>query len=137
MPSPRYPRPGETRSSLCVAGPSYHAVERMRDEFGEYSRESRVFRCARAHAGMADGSHSRESSNAVNPPLRNLATEGSVSILRAIGRATMARTISVGRAVSVAPGWLLGGRFDTGFLLGIPTLAICSGAIVLADERFF
>ena len=49
----------------------------------------------------------------------------------------MARTISVGRAVSVAPGWLLGGRFDTGFLLGIPTLAICSGAIVLADERFF
>lgn len=49
----------------------------------------------------------------------------------------MARTISVRRAASVTPGWLLGGRFDAGFLFGIPTLAICSGAMVLVDERFF
>jgi hypothetical protein len=95
------------------------------------------FRCSRAHAGTLDGSHSSESSNAVNPRARNLATVSSVSILRAFGRAAMARTISVGRAASVGPGWLLGGRFDAGFLLGIPTLAIGSGAMVLADERFF
>jgi hypothetical protein len=66
-----------------------------------------------------------------------LETVGYVSILRAFGRATVARTISIARAAPVAAGWLLSGRFDAGFLLGIPTLAICSGAVVLADERFF
>jgi len=48
----------------------------------------------------------------------------------------MARALSVGRTASPASGWLLGGRFDAGFILGIPSLAILSGTVVLADRRF-
>jgi len=48
----------------------------------------------------------------------------------------MTRAVSVRRSLAPAAGWLLGGRFDAGFLLGIPSLAILSGAVALADRRF-
>ena len=48
----------------------------------------------------------------------------------------MTRAVSFGRAASGVSGWLLGARFDAGFLLGIPTLAILSSALALADRRF-
>ena len=48
----------------------------------------------------------------------------------------MTRAVLVGRAATPASGWLGGGLFDAGVLLGIPTLAILSGALALSDRRF-